>query len=600
MRSKRNRLAFMIFTGIILLAGVLSFTLESHMIVLRNCGTLDLSGRNGSHAVALIEKGGLEYAHIQVFGANCRGTLALRIPPYFSARRVFVDGQSVASRDGNEAAATNPVSRYAAETFEFVPPDGHFDLTIQTAQSGVPLFGSPSVIHIGTIGQIERLNSAISGCDIFTIAFLIVVICYNIFYYFIRKDLFFLVFILMCLLMCGRTIINGSFLLGSLFPNVTFQTALSIESITMLFLPACWLSITYFSNVVTLPKAAVVAGYFYGVASSLISFALPASTTASLSLLAESVWLITAGYVIVKSLEAVMVKKLNKSVAYLLLSGVMLLTLCSVLNLFQYRLGKGPLDLLPIGLILYTLLWDYSYTYQYDLLLKDRLKVLEDLNAAYENGRSLEMKFLRSQIRPHFINNVLNSIIAVSLTDAERSRELLCYFSTYLKSCYDFGEPYSNVTLEHELTVVKAYIALEKARFADSLHVEFKIDTPLIEIPPLILQSLVENAIKHNTISKKSPLSIWIYAIHEGEAVKIGVGDSGRGFDSNMIPLLLNGEPNSRGVGIYNVNQRLTKIYGTVLRIENRKNGGCDVYTVIPNKNGINHLEPQSKATPVQ
>jgi hypothetical protein len=393
--------------------------------------------------------------------------------------------------------------------------------------------------------------------------------------------------------------ITGSYLLGSLFPEVTVRTAQYIEFITMIFLPAIWLSVTYFSNVVILPKIVVTYSCIYALSACVVLFAVSPSMLAHFYLPVEIVWLAVAGYIILKSLEAVIVKHLSRPAAGLLLSGVAILTFCSALNLFQYVFtGKGPLDYLPIGLIMYTLLWDYSYTYQYDVLLKDRLKVLEDLNAANENGRLLELKYLRSQIRPHFINNVLNTIIAVSLTDPEGSRELLCHFSTYLKSCYDFGEPYNSVAIEHELSVVKAYVALQEARHAGCLHVEYMIDDISVDIPPLILQPLVENAIKHNKISINSPLSVSIYVTQDGESLKLGVGDNGQGFDQEAIPVLLNGEPNGRGVGIYNVNMRLQRTYGTSLKIENRKGGGCDVYMVIPNKSGYsssNDFERQGR-----
>lgn len=623
MRSKRYVWTFCVFTVIVLLAGLIFSFVRVRSAAIQN-GKLDLSVWDGKHVIALVGKTeflrensldqqepaaeepealvnfpsywnydtigekrlsdvGYGAYRIHVTGADPGRTLALRIPPYLTACRIYINGNLAASGDKNGASEDG--SKYEVEIFEFAPASESFDIVIQAPSYGSSFGGVCSVPYLGSPGQIGKINSVICGYDIFIIAFLFIVIFYNVFYYFLRKDLFFVVFILMCLMMVGRTLINGSFLIGNLFSDTSLSTVIYIDCITMYFLPAAWLSITYFSNAVVLSKTPVKLSLFLATIATLASLIVPISALAWLYLLSEFIWLVTAIYVILKLFDAMSIKKLNRIVAFLLLSGITILTFCSVLNIFQSIFaGRGLLDFLPTGLILYTLLWDYSYTYQYDVLLKDRLKVLEELNTANENGRALELKFLKSQIRPHFINNVLNTVIAVSLTDPERSRGLLCYFSTYLKSCYDFGDLGRAISLEDEISTVKAYMALEEARYTDSLRVEYRIDSVSIDIPQLILQPLVENAIIHNKISKKTPLTIWVYVIDSGDTVKIGVGDNGQGFDSEKIPSLLRGEMRGQGVGICNVNRRLEKIYGTTLRIENREGGGCDVYMIIPNK----------------
>ncbi len=630
MRCKRSVLTILLFMGIVLLACAVFFVVRNNSIYIRS-GTLDLSEWNGRSAIPLIGKAelfsnelkslkitetdspdgmvtfpsyfigkgtavkqssGIRYNtyRIHVTGAVPGQLLALRVPPYLSAYRIIIDGQTRQPRDESASQEDRTLSRYEVETFEFRPVRESFDILIQLSDSEGRCSAACSLIYLGTAGQIEKINSVISGFDIFVIAFLLVVICYNIFYYFLRKDMFFVAFILLCLMMIGRTMISGSFLIGGFFSETGRFAAFYIDCLTMFFLPAVWLLTTYFSNSVVLPKKAVLLSGLFAVAAAIALLSIKPSSMMLLYLFSEAVWLVAAVYVIWKSVTAVVEGKLNKTVTALLLSGVAILIFCTILDIIQSVFsGRGLLDFLPIGLVIFTLMWDYSYTYQYNALLQDRLKVLEDLNRANEKGRSLELKFLRSQIRPHFINNVLNTIIAVSLTDQEKARGLLCNFSTYLKSCYDFGEPNGCIPIEHELSAIKAYIALEEARYTDSLKVEFKIDSVSVDIPPLILQPLVENAIKHNKISRKSPLSVCVYVTKQEESVLMGVIDDGQGFDTAAISSLLNDEPNGRGVGLYNVNMRLLKIYGTQIKIENSDGGGCNVYMIIPNNN--NSLE---------
>lgn len=112
--------------------------------------------------------------------------------------------------------------------------------------------------------------------------------------------------------------------------------------------------------------------------------------------------------------------------------------------------------------------------------------------------KELELKTIKSQINPHFIFNALNSIRALVDEDPQRARQAITELSNILRSSIQVDKV-EITTLEKELGIVKDYLALEYIRFADRLKVEYEIDPKSIEnqMPPMMLQTLVENAIKH-------------------------------------------------------------------------------------------------------
>jgi sensor histidine kinase YesM len=208
--------------------------------------------------------------------------------------------------------------------------------------------------------------------------------------------------------------------------------------------------------------------------------------------------------------------------------------------------------------------------------------MLLELNEADRREQKLELQFLKSQIRPHFINNALNAIISISRRDAVKARKLLIEFSKYLRNCYSIKDTEDMVPIENELSFVRAYVALEQARFSDFLHIEFDIDSIFLMIPPLTLQPLVENAIIHGVMEKSEDGHILIYVKDCENFVKMGVKDDGVGISPELISALLSGEHQGGGIGIHNINRRIKKIYNTQLHIESRLKGGTDAYIIIP------------------
>ena len=215
----------------------------------------------------------------------------------------------------------------------------------------------------------------------------------------------------------------------------------------------------------------------------------------------------------------------------------------------------------------------------YDITVRRQME--EDLR---QLAASHEIAFLQAQIKPHFFYNVLNTIISFCYTDSAKAGRLLAEFSNYLRRSFDIRDTASLITLENELELVKSYVAIEQARFGDRLTVDYDIDPGLLNrrIPPLIIQPLVENAVRHGVMRREEGGQIRIAVRRISDAMRIAVTDDGIGIPSGILDGLLQDGPGTVGVGLRNIDKRLLKFYGTKINIDSGTERGTTVWVEIP------------------
>jgi two-component system, LytTR family, sensor histidine kinase LytS len=173
---------------------------------------------------------------------------------------------------------------------------------------------------------------------------------------------------------------------------------------------------------------------------------------------------------------------------------------------------------------------------------------------------------LQAQMEPHFVFNALNTIAAFIRTEPERARRLVLAFADHLRS--RLARPGELVTLEEELRHVQSYLELEEARFGPQLSVTIDAapDTLGVRLPPLLVQPLVENAIKHGKTDR--PLNLLVRARLRRGRLRVTVRDDGRGIARDAIERVLEpGVGEGIGLGLANVNLRLTAHYGEGVRL---------------------------------
>ena len=217
------------------------------------------------------------------------------------------------------------------------------------------------------------------------------------------------------------------------------------------------------------------------------------------------------------------------------------------------------------------------YGINYYLLLEEEIdqRVLLESQAS-----TAQLAMLRYQLNPHFLFNTLNSISTlVLLKQTERANAMLSRLSSFLRYTLA-NEPTAKVTLVQEVETLKLYLEIEKMRFEDRLRPHFKIDgdTIGVRLPSLLLQPLIENAIKYAVTPAENGADIWITAQREGRAVRIEVADSGPGHGG--VPI----DAQSMGVGLANIQDRLMQAYGPAHGFATRANerGGFSVIIEIP------------------
>ncbi|REK77657.1 ATP-binding protein [Paenibacillus paeoniae] len=215
--------------------------------------------------------------------------------------------------------------------------------------------------------------------------------------------------------------------------------------------------------------------------------------------------------------------------------------------------------------------------------LMARVRSLTRLKASMKNAKDAEMAFLRSQIKPHFLYNALNSIAELCVDEPERAEQLTLYLSQYLRSSFDFKQLDSLTTLDSELKLVEAYVHIEQARFGDRLKVRYDVRAhPMILIPPLILQPLVENAIRHGLMSNLAGGTVIVTITEVNGLVNFQVEDDGCGMSEQQLEETLRTDGGRRGVGLWNIDRRIKLIYGQRIHISSREGAGTSISFQVP------------------
>jgi sensor histidine kinase YesM len=196
--------------------------------------------------------------------------------------------------------------------------------------------------------------------------------------------------------------------------------------------------------------------------------------------------------------------------------------------------------------------------------------------------REAELKALKTQINPHFLFNTLNSINALVIKDPKKTREMINRLANMLRYVLDVSES-DFVTLRQEMEFVEDYLIIEKTRLGEKLQLQVNVDKkPMlmdIQVPPIILQPLVENAIKHGVARQTRGGSVKIDVKAENENLKFQVTDSGSGFRSLDKELNIN-----QGLGLKNIRERLKCIFNNdfSFTIKNSSPSGVTAVIVIP------------------
>ena len=253
-------------------------------------------------------------------------------------------------------------------------------------------------------------------------------------------------------------------------------------------------------------------------------------------------------------------------------------------NVHQHKF-RNPLSVLK-GVFLVNVVDDITGAYLPIVIVAHAVSTYGRLHENQLRATQLEsqlakarLQTLKSQMQPHFLFNTLHSISALMLTDVSAADEMMTCLSDLLRMSLESNE-IQVTTLSREIEFLEVYLRIEKIRFEERLHVLFEIAPECLDaqVPHLLLQPLVENAVRHGVSRQSAPGQILIAASHEGHELKLWIRDNGPGL----------AEPSEHrdghGMGLAVTRERLLALYGAeqTCEIRNGEQGGVEVYVRLP------------------
>mgnify|MGYP001792479054 FL=1 len=241
--------------------------------------------------------------------------------------------------------------------------------------------------------------------------------------------------------------------------------------------------------------------------------------------------------------------------------------ICEMLGWFHLS-GPGAVWDLYIPALFYLIQFGIFHAYEHYLENQRKLKLEGELKQA---ALKSELAAIKAQLNPHFLYNVFNTINASVPPKQEKTRRLIATLSDLFR--YQLKASKEEwVSLEEELEFVKKYLELEKARFEERLNIEINVPESLYEekIPPMLLQPLVENSVKHGISNELKGGKISISIFKDGEKLKFEIADTGAGVKDKESIF-------GKGVGLTNTRLRLQKMYQSQLEILDNEPQGLKI-----------------------
>jgi len=506
---------------------------------------------------------------LQVRTGLPKGTLlGLRPYAFSSAYKLFINDNLIASNGRVALTAAEESGEYKPQAVIFEIPAEEFDIIIQVSNFHYARGGFWYSMYLGSAGNILDLNDIIMGKEIFLIGALLIIALFYFAVFMLRKELrYTLYFSLFCFAVVIGIDMVGQYLIPRIFPGMDLSTVILIWYSSGVWI--VFLLILYVHELFKSKTSAIIKNIFLGYAiifQILYILTVPAfySRTGHVSNMIE-----IAGYLCTVVIAAIGIRKGIKSGWMNVISMIIALAAYTHDILFWTNLIRNDFgEMFYLGLFLFIFIQM--------VIQAQRIKLFHD------NEIAAELSFLQAQIKPHFLYNTLNTFVSISYFDMDKARSLLTDLSHYLRRSFDFKDLSQFVPLKNEIELAKAYVEIEKARFEERLEVVFEVPEDLeVNVPRLMLQPLIENAVIHGILPKQEGGKIDVLVKQEAKQLVFKVKDNGIGMDTKKLLNILRQEKRN-SVGIANIDSRLKKLYGKGLKIESSLGTGTEVTWYIP------------------
>ncbi len=240
------------------------------------------------------------------------------------------------------------------------------------------------------------------------------------------------------------------------------------------------------------------------------------------------------------------------------------------------RRGPGPLFRAQLNIPIYFFVVSMSHAFRYFRRSRERERRALELEASLAQAK---LQSLRMQLNPHFLFNTLNAISTLVHRDPVGADETIVNLSELLRMSMEDSDQ-QEIPLRRELEFLDRYLEIQQVRFGERLRVEKEVDPGVLvaQVPVMILQPLVENAIKHGIEPQTGLGLLKIAARHTGDLLQVTIGDNGPGLPG------AGGTAFREGIGLANTRARLRELYGPrhQFTLSNAPAGGLLVFLEIP------------------
>jgi sensor histidine kinase YesM len=439
-----------------------------------------------------------------------------------------------------------------------------------------PVFGSKQVL--------ERQKMILLGLQLVFVGSVFIFAIYYLFLFILQKQKAALFFSLLCFVNALSALVWGETPGRILFPDGTVNTGITITYMTEYnLMPSMILFVLSMypkdykkkiAGIILLPTL-----FFETLLLTPVEFMVLFESAHCVLIVVQMI------YIIGILIKAVLHKRDNAVIMFLAIGVFVLSILADILNnqgigsiTISYMFLYG--NLVVIIAMSYIQAKQQSDTNKKMILYNEQLVEADKLK---DKIMATEMSFLQAQIKPHFLYNVLNTIAGVCEKDKKKAGQLILDLAIYLRGSLAFNHLDSTVTIEKEIEFAGTYFNIEQARFGQKIQMAQEIAVSLdFRIPVLILQPLVENAVRHGISKKVSGGTVRISMKQIAEGIYIEIKDDGVGIGREKLTMLLSETGIGEGGGLHNIHQRLIRLYGRGLDISSREGCGTCVRVVIP------------------
>lgn len=494
---------------------------------------------------------------------------AIKIKRIVRAYKLYSNGKLLA--ESGVVSATKENYKAAQQILIIdLPKDQNLELIFQVANWDFARGGLRESPVIGSRNDLEHDRMMLMTLQLLLIgSTLVFCIYYLIFFLLHKKNMTALFFSLLCFNTTLRVLVWGEIPGEIIFPGINADVIAYVNIATAyLLMPIIIMLLLSFY-----PDEYKKKHLPFILFPLLFSLALLFVSVGTMSLLNDYLFLmiIIQNIYLVVLLVRVVLNKSQNAILMFITFGVMFLVI--IFDILGAK-GKGP-EYLPylslIGSLIVTLGISLVQARQHSSIDKKLQAFNQNL---IESGQlkdkimATELSFLHAQIKPHFLYNALDAIANVCEKDGVKASGLILDLATYLRGSLEFNQIDKMSCIENELEYIKTYFNIEQERFGDKIKLLIQNDAPLdFPVPMLLLQPLVENAIRHGISKSKKGGIVMVSIKSYNDYILIEIEDDGVGIDPAKIESILENSDSNGSIGLNNINLRLIKFYGSGLNI---------------------------------